>query len=143
MSAILPKRGRLRFEEVEYRPLPDGSHRVRVELEWEGDRFTGEAVGSSLLEGNLRAAAEATIAAASRATAGRVALGLVGIKAVRAFDGRVTIAAVEARGEGRRYQLLGAHAFSHDDLSRAAVLTVLDALNRVLEPFMESERGSK
>jgi hypothetical protein len=76
------------------------------------------------------------VAAARAATAGKVTIALVGIKAVKAFDGRVIIAAVEVRSTGPAYKLLGAHALTESDVPREGVLTVLGALNRVLGPLL-------
>jgi len=131
-------RERLRFEDISYDSFPDGSTRVRVRLEWEGTLHIGEAHGSGTLEGDLRASAEATLKAASTATVRRVRLTLIGIKAVRAFDARVIIAAVDARIEELQYKLIGAHAVTEGDLPRAAVLTILDAVNRVVGPLVVS-----
>jgi hypothetical protein len=73
------------------------------------------------------------------ATGGKVSIVLIGIKAVKAFDGRVIIAAVEVRAAGPTLKLLGAHALTESDLPREGVLTVLGALNRVLGPLLERE----
>ena len=65
--------------------------------------------------------------------AAKSALQLVGVKAVRAFDGWVVIARLS--GEGPKSQrLLGAAPCETDEeLPHAAVQAVLDATNRVLE----------
>lgn len=131
-----PVRQRLRFVDMTSTPLADGTRRVVVEVEWMGASHRGEAMGTGTLEGDLRATGEATVAAARAATAGKVTISLVGIKAVRAFDGRVIIAAVEVRSGGPAYKLLGAHALTEADVPREGVLTVLGALNRVLGPLL-------
>jgi hypothetical protein len=136
------RRERLRFEGLDYKTLPDGTTRLEVRLEWAGDLHVGRSSGTGTLEGDLRAAAEATLTAAVAASGNVVRLGLLGIKAVRAFDGRVIIAAVEARAEGRHHKLLGAHALTVGDVPRAAALTVLDALNRVMAPFIGTPPGT-
>lgn len=134
-----PRRERLRFTGLSYTPQPDGSRRVVVEVEWKDSVYRGEAIGTGTLEGDLRASGEATVAAARAATLGKVAIVLIGIKAVKAFDGRVIIAAVEVRAAGPTLKLLGAHALTESDLPREGVLTVLGALNRVLGPLLERD----
>jgi hypothetical protein len=129
-------RQRLRFVDMTSTPQSDGTRRVVVEVEWMGAHHRGEAMGTGTLEGDLRATGEATVAAARAATAGKVSIALVGIKAVRAFDGRVIIAAVEVRASGPAFKLLGAHALTESDVPREGVLTVLGALNRVLGPLL-------
>lgn len=136
MEQPSPRRERLRFDGLNYQTLPDGTSRLEVRLEWGGTVHVGRSAGTGTLEGDLRAAAEATLVAATAASGQVVKLGLLGIKAVRAFDGRVIIAAVEARAEGRQHKLLGAHALAAGDVPRAAALTVLDALNRIMAPFI-------
>src|SRR6185503_6200465 len=138
-----PVRQRLRFVDLTSTPQPDGTSRVVVEVEWKGEPYRGEAMGTGTLEGDLRATGEATVSAARAATGGQVAISLVGIKAVRAFDGRVIIAAVEVRAKGPAYKLLGAHALTESDLPREGVLTVLGALNRVLGPLLAREPVSE
>ena len=141
MSAT-PGRGRLRFESLSYEPYPDGSSRVSVALEWMGMLHWGKATGTGTMEGDLRASAEAALAAAEAATGGTVSLSLLGIKAVRAFDSRVVIAAVDARAAGQHVKLLGAHAVAEGDLPRAATLTVLDAVNRFLGRLISHKRAA-
>lgn len=127
---------RLRVQRVEATPSPDGYARVRVTLEWQERTYMGEAQGVLTREGDLRTGADATLKAIAAATGGRLRLGLVGIKAVRAFDSWVVISSVEARSAERHYKLLGARATNSDDMVRGAVLSVLDALNRVVELYV-------
>ena len=82
---------------------------------------------------------DARSAAAGSATGHKVSLTLLGIKAVRAFDGRVIIAAVEARSEGKPQKLLGAQVLTEGDLPPAGALTVLAAVNRILYPYLSGE----
>jgi hypothetical protein len=137
-----PRRERLRFTGLTYTPQSDGSRRIVVEVEWKESVHRGEALGTGTLEGDLRASGEATVAAVRAAVGGKVSIVLVGIKAVKAFDGRVIIAAVEVRAAGPTLKLLGAHALSESDLPREGVLTVLGALNRVLGPLLERDAES-
>jgi hypothetical protein len=129
-------RERLRFAAISHRSRPDGTGLITVELEWGGTVYRGEAIGTGSVEGDLRASGEATTAAAQAATGDTVSLSLLGIKAIRAFDGRVIIAAVEARAGGRPLKLLGAYALTEGELSEGGVLTVLGALNRVITRYL-------
>jgi hypothetical protein len=130
------KRERLRLASLSFRPLPEGGRLIVVELEWGESIFRGQAVGTGTLEGDLRASGEAAAKAAQAATGDRVSMSLLGIKAVRAFDGRVIIAAVEVRAGGRPLKLLGAQPLTEGDLPPAGVLTVLGAVNRVIAPYL-------
>jgi hypothetical protein len=130
------KRERLRLTGLSYKPLAEGGRLIVVELEWDDKVFRGEAIGTGTLEGDLRASGEAAARAAQAATGNKVSLSLLGIKAVRAFDGRVIIAAVEVRAEGRPLKLLGAQVLTEGDLPPAGVLTVLGAVNRIIAPYL-------
>lgn len=134
MAASESLRTRLRFRAVEHDDYPDGRCRIRVVLDWTDDRtFVGEASGTQTTQGWLRTSAQATLQAAEASTGGGLTLTLAGIKAVRAFDGWVVIAGVRARSEERSWSLLGAQASRDDEFRSAAVRSVLDAINRVLE----------
>lgn len=133
-SASPPASGpRLRLLRVERVPSPDGYARARVALEWNGERHVGEAQGVLTREGDLRTGAEATLKAVTAATGGRLRLGLIGIKAVRAFDSWIVICSVEARGGERHWKLIGARSTDAEDMVRGAATAILDALNRVVE----------
>lgn len=133
-----PGRNRLRFEAIDFECFPDGRCTATVELEWkEGERFDGRAEGTHTMQGGLRAGALATLRAAESAAEGRLKLEFVGVKAVRAFDAWVTIAAVRARSQDTAYHLLGSYADLEDPTPRSAALALLDATNRVLEKYLE------
>lgn len=106
-------------------------------MEWrDGETFVGEASGTQTTEGWLRTSAQAALRAIEVAAEDRLALRLAGIKAVRAFDGWVVIAAVRARSADRSYSLLGAQTAKDDEFKSTAVRSVLDAINRVLELYV-------
>lgn len=128
---------RLRLLKVERVPSPDGYARVRVALEWGGQRHVGEAQGVLTREGDLRTGADATLKAVASATGGRLRFGLIGIKAVRAFDSWIVICSVEARGGERHWKLIGARSTDADDMVRGATTAILDALNRVVELHLD------
>ena len=65
---------------------------------------------------------------------------LLGVKAVRAFDGWVVVVRVYAEVEGRTVRLLGAASCeSEEGLGQGAAIAVLDATNRVLEKGLGEE----
>lgn len=131
------RRERLRFDDFRLDRFPNGRCKARVGLQWtKGRRFTGEAEGTQTKQGELQAAAQAALAAASESVRGEVALELRGIKAVRAFDAWVVVASVSARVDKLDIRLLGAFPVPGPDISRGAVLAVLDATNRVLQRYL-------
>lgn len=132
-----PRAERLRFEECDHQTSQNGRARVRVVFMRGDRRFTGEATGVETREGSSRTAALAAIAAASAATEGRFDAELVGIKLVRAFDAWIVITALRARSTERGYRLLGSSEAPGEDTARGAVLSILDALNRVLPKYLE------
>jgi hypothetical protein len=62
-------------------------------------------------------------------------LELRGIRLVRAFDALLVIVAVRARVADRRMDLIGATVAPGDDVTRGAVLSFLDATNRLVERY--------
>ena len=130
------QRERLRFEEFDHQASQNSRTRVRVVLTHHGERFTGEATGVETREGASRTAAMAAIAAASAATGGRFSAELMGIKLVRAFDAWIVITALRAHTPDRAYRLIGCSEAPGEDTTRAAVQSVLDAFNRVVEKYI-------
>jgi hypothetical protein len=138
MSNFANGRSRLRFDSLEQVTTPDGSGRVAVRLEWHGDMFEGEVPCLQTQQGILRAAAQSTVVAtlASTHDAGstNIQLDVVGVKAVRAFDGWVVVARINGTAGSETYRLLGAAPCEkEEDLPAAAVKAVLNASNRILE----------
>jgi hypothetical protein len=139
-------RSRLRFDGIDHVRTPDGSGRVSVRLEWGGKTYERTVSCLETQQGVLKAASQAAIGATLAArggngdggdgSAGRGSLDLevVGVKAVRAFDGWVVVARVNGSKGEERYRLLGAAPCEgEDDLPSAAVKAVLNASNRVVE----------
>jgi hypothetical protein len=131
---------RLRFDSLSHVRTPDGSGRVSVRLEWGGQMYEGTVSCLETQQGVLKAAAQAALNAtlASRSSNGDnqdgIDLEVVGVKAVRAFDGWVVVARVNGSKGDERYRLLGAAPCEGgDDLPGAAVKAVLNASNRVME----------
>ncbi|MCH7533494.1 MAG: hypothetical protein IIB36_17295 [Gemmatimonadetes bacterium] len=140
MQGLESVRSRLRFESLDCEATRGGSCDVTVHLEWNGDTYRATEAGLETRQGIIKAATQAALSAALSATlsatlsaaSNEVHLQLVGVKAVRAFDGWVVI--VRLSGEGPKYQrLLGAvPCETEEELPRTAVQAVLAATNRVL-----------
>ncbi len=135
-----PKRERLRFESFILEEFQDGRCTARVELGWErGLIYSGEASGISTMEGELRAAALATLQALEAATNGSLLLELVGVKAVRVFDTWVIIAAARGKNDGEALRLTGSFTCEEEgNIAKCAVMALLNATNRVLTGSLES-----
>ena len=108
-------------------------------MAWTGERrFIGEARGIQTMEGEIRASAEAALAAVAQSTGGRLDLTLRGAKAFRAFDAWMVVVSVNARAAEESRRLWGAFPCTDENTGRAAVLAVLDSTNRILERFLRS-----
>jgi hypothetical protein len=133
------RRTRLRFEEFLLERSPDGRCRAEVRMAWTGDRrFIGEARGIQTMEGEIRASAEAALAAVAQSTGGRVEFSLRGAKAFRAFDAWMVVVSVSARSAEEERRLWGAFPCTDENTGRAAVLAILDSTNRLLERYLEA-----
>jgi len=127
-------RERVRFESVERWELPDVRVRVRVALEWRGERSVGEATGEKGSHIELRTAALAALAALEQVADRSVDVRLAGVKSVRAFDAELMVVSLYRPGpDFQKY--LGAVLVGADPL-RASALAVLHALNRILGNFL-------
>lgn len=136
-SPVEAQRRRLKFEELVHQSAPDGHCRIGVRLEWDGRMIEEWAEGIETHHGRLRACADACLHAALTATEKRVRLDLLGVKAIRAFDGWVVVARVNGVADGEAYKLLGSASCEDDArISHAAVQAVLDATNRLLERYV-------
>ncbi|MDH3208141.1 MAG: hypothetical protein OEO79_16185 [Gemmatimonadota bacterium] len=131
-------RSRLRFDSLEHVTTPDGSGRVSVRLEWNGEFFEGTVSCLETQQGVLKAASQATLAATLSSMASlsseQVHLEVVGVKAVRAFDGWVVVTRINGGAASDAYRLLGAAPCEREeDLPGAAVKAILNASNRIIE----------
>lgn len=131
-------RSRLRFDSLEHVTTPDGSGRVSVRLEWGGEFYEGTVSCLQTQQGVLKAASQAALAATLQSThalsPSNIDLEVVGVKAVRAFDGWVVVTRINGRAGADTYRLLGAAPCeAEEDLPGAAVKAVLNASNRVME----------
>lgn len=109
-----------------------------MRLEWQGEFYEGTVACLETQQGVLKAASQAamsaTLASARALASGRIELEVVGVKAVRAFDGWVVVTRINGRAGADSYRLLGAAPCEdEEDLPGAAVKAVLNASNRVIE----------
>jgi hypothetical protein len=115
------------------------SHQVRhrVEIEWKGERYTGDATAADLPRARLEAIARATLASVEAAIGKEieaksrksVTLALDGVKVVDAFDREFVLVAVNAMS-GREVTPLAGAAFAEGLTDRAAILATLQATDR-------------
>jgi hypothetical protein len=123
---------RLRFQEFKLDKLPSGRCRARVVLTWsDGRQFVGESEGVISQAGELRCSAEAAVRALERVVQPQLALEVLGVKAVRAFDATVVIVSLAVRADTVASRLVGSY-MAEKDPPRGAALAVLNATNRVL-----------
>lgn len=130
-----PVRQRVRFIGAERFQEADAVVRVRVTLEWQGSEYVGEAVGErgDLIE--RRTAVLAALDAVDKIVPERLGLTLAGVKVQRAFDVDVILVSLYRAGSPpSRYS--GA-VLVHDDPLRAAAVSALNAINRLLGNFLE------
>jgi hypothetical protein len=108
----------------------------RVEIEWHGERYTGEASAADLPRPKLEAVANATLRAVEQAVIQNLdenrqhpSLSLEGVKVVDAFDRRFVIVAVHAMA-GRDHARLAGTNLADESTDRAAILATLQATDR-------------
>jgi hypothetical protein len=116
-----------------------GRVRVRVELEWGGETYQGEAIDESGYVIELRTAAIAALDAV-RKTAEGLDARVVGAKEVRAFDHCLIGVAVAADSPAPGSSLVGA-VLRGADPTRAAAMALLQSLNRVLGNYLRVSEG--
>ena len=123
---------RVRLLALRAQRFPTGQCRAEVELQrLDGATVVGAREGFAIALGDLRIVAEATLDALHRASSSGVRFELLGVKTVRAFDETVVLVQVAVVAGREPVRLVGA-AMGDTDLPRAAVLSVLNATNRVL-----------
>jgi hypothetical protein len=126
---------RFRLIELRARRTPAGHCRAEVELQWsDGSHIVGCATGQSSAFGDMRIAAEAALDALHQGGDDPGRFELVGVKGMRAFDATVVIVSVVASWPHgpSSVRLVGAAFAEDDDVSRGAVLAVLNATNRII-----------
>jgi len=110
--------------------------RHKVEIEWRGERYAGEATAADLQRAKLEAVATATLRAVERALEENLeenrqapSLSLDGVKLIEAFDRRFVLVAVHAMS-GRNLSRLAGTNVADESLDRAAILATLQATDR-------------
>lgn len=126
------RRARFRTSELESPRI--GHARVRVLLEWEARCYEGVAEGESGAAGEVRLAAQATIAALDALIGQRVHLRLVGIKTVQAFDAQFVVTLIRAT-DAPEQPLVGVSIVTSTQ-HRSAALAVLNATNALFGNYM-------
>lgn len=135
-----PSPGHTRLLFVAHQVETERSHEVRhkVEIEWKGERFTGEATAADLPRAKLEAVGKATLVAVEaalasefdEASAGRpITLAMDGAKVVDAFDQSFVMVAVHAIA-GREVTALAGATVVEESADRAAILATLQATDR-------------
>jgi hypothetical protein len=108
----------------------------RVEIEWRGERYVGEASAADLPRPKLEAVATATLRAVELAVLQNLdedrqapSLSLDGVKVVDAFDRKFVIVALHAIS-GRDTSRLAGTNLADESTDRAAILATLQATDR-------------
>jgi len=108
----------------------------KVEIEWRGERFSGEASAADLPRPKLEAVAAATLKAVEQALAKQLGeerahptMALDGVKIVEAFDRRFVLVAIHAIA-GRDVARLAGTNVADESTDRAAILATLQATDR-------------
>ena len=108
----------------------------RVEVEWQGNTYIGEARAADLPKPRLEAAPRATLdalepALQEKTSDGRreVSLSLEGVRLVEAFERRFVLVAVHALA-GRHVARLAGTTVADESSDRAAILATLQATDR-------------
>ena len=136
------KEPRLLFHSHQVATERSNQVRHKVELEWNEERYFGEASAADLPRPKLEAVASATLQAVENAITenlaeGRrtVTLSLDGVKVVDAFDRKFVLVAVHAMSGRDRTRLSGS-TLSDESPDRAAILATLQATDRWVRGHM-------
>ena len=121
---------------VSHQVETERSHRVRIRvtLEWRGERYEGEASGADLVRARLETTAAAAVKAIEGAIApllgeGEVALSVDGVKLLETFDKQFALVAIHAI-HGRSITALAGAAAVEDTADKAVILGTLQATDR-------------
>lgn len=130
------KESRLLFYSHKVETARSNHVRHRVEVEWLGERFVGEASAADLPRPKLEAVAGATLDAVQKALGDRlsegqraVTLSLDGVKIIEAFDRHFVLVSVHAMS-GRDVARLAGTTVTDESTDRAAILATLQATDR-------------
>jgi hypothetical protein len=135
LPAVDGPRRRVRFLDTR-RSLDAEGVTIHVSLEWNDRVSTGFASGEKGPAIELKTSAQAAIHALEQLTGQPLGIRIIGVKQVHAFDSDIMVASL-LRTLGVRQRLVGAVLVSEDPL-RAAALSVLSALNRLLGNYLHT-----
>jgi hypothetical protein len=133
-GVVIPTNGRgerLELADFSFTRTPSGQCSAQVTLEWDGQVYSGRALGQSSTFGDFRVCAEATLRALEEFTKEILRFELLGIKHIRAFDSDLLIVSVAARAQSETTRLVGC-CLAETDTRRSAAMAVLNATNRLL-----------
>lgn len=136
----VPSQSRVLFYSHQVETERSNQVKHRVEVEWQGDTFTGEARSADLPKPKLEAVAKATLQAVEKAAGanqpesedGRVreiTLSLDGVRVIDAFERKFVLVAVHAIS-GRDVARLAGTTVANESTDRAAILATLQATDR-------------
>ena len=136
-AKVIDHPARLKMEDrilfISHQVETERSHRVRIRvtMEWRGERFVGEASGADLARARLETTASAAVKAIECVIApllgeGEVALSVDGVKLVEAFDAQFALVAIHAI-HGRSVTALAGAAAVEDTADKAVILGTLQA----------------
>jgi hypothetical protein len=131
-----PHESRLLFYGHQMESERSNQVRHKVEIEWQGDRYNGEATAADLPRPKLEAVASATLRAVEQALNANLdenrpspTLALDGVKIIEAFDRKFVLVAVHAMA-GRNHSRLAGTNVADESMDRAAILATLQATDR-------------
>ena len=135
-AAPAPAEGRVLFAGHEMEAERGHRIRFRVAVEWQGERYSGEATGTDLPRARLEIVAQATLRSIEAALAGPdpqpgqdPTLSLDGVKLIDAFDRHYVMVGVHAITPRKLTVLVGACPVE-DSPDRATILATLQAADR-------------
>jgi hypothetical protein len=136
VPAPKPSESRLLFYGHQMESERSNQVRHKVEIEWQGERFVGEASAADLPRSKLEAVATATLRAVENALSENLeekrqspTLSLDGVKIIEAFDRKFVLVAVHAMA-GRNLSRLAGTNVADESMDRAAILATLQATDR-------------
>jgi hypothetical protein len=136
MPAPKPHESRLLFYGHQMESERSNQVRHKVELEWQGQHYTGEATAADLPRPKLEAVASATLRAVEQALQANLdesrrspTLALDGVKIIDAFERKFVLVAVHAMS-GRNLSRLAGTNVADESMDRAAILATLQATDR-------------
>jgi hypothetical protein len=135
VAAPAEPRRRVRFVDVARAEDSEGVT-ISVRLEWNDVVHTGSARGERGSAVELKTTAQAALDALETVSGQALALRIIGVKQIHAFDSTLMVVSM-IRGGDRLQRLVGA-VIVDDQPMRSAALAVLSGLNRFLGNFLHT-----